>query len=240
MRTSAINLDAADVGSLQHAPPQTILEWAAARFPGEIAVSSSFQTQGVPLLHIIATRVPDLPVLFVDTGYHFPETIAFRDHLVKQWNLNLVVLKGDPSHGSETGQGGQPLYLTDPDLCCEIRKVVPVREAMRRYRAWISGIRRDQSSVRAQAEVVEVSAEGRMRIHPMLEWTQADVDRYMAEHDLPRHPLTDRGYTSIGCAPCTCPPLRGADPRSGRWQGTGKTECGLHTHLRDLPKEKHP
>jgi phosphoadenosine phosphosulfate reductase len=186
---------------------------------------------------MIATIVPDLPVLFVDTGYHFPETIAFRDQLVDMWNLAVVVLKNDAAFGAESMQNGQPLYLTNPDLCCEIRKVTPMRKAMHRYQAWISGIRRDQSNARAQADVIEVTTEGRTRIHPLLEWTQADVDRYMILHDLPKHPLMERGYTSIGCAPCTCPPLRGGDSRSGRWQGTGKTECGLHTHLRGVSKE---
>jgi phosphoadenosine phosphosulfate reductase len=111
-----------------------------------------------------------------------------------------------------------------------------MREAMARYRALVSGIRRDQSAVRAQAQIVEATSEGRLRIHPLLDWNHADIEQYIETHDLPRHPLSERGYTSIGCLPCTRPPSIATDLRSGRWIGTGKTECGLHTKLRDLPK----
>lgn len=224
--------------SLSSASPQDILKWAASHFFGDIAVSSSFQTQSVPLLHMIAITTPELPVLFIDTGYHFPETIAFRDHLARVWNLNLVIIKGSATAADTELHAGQPLYRTNPDLCCDTRKVAPMRAAMHRYPTLISGIRRDQSAIRAEAQVVETSGEGRVRVHPLLEWTQADVDRYAKRHDLPEHPLRAIGYTSIGCSPCTRPPGTGADQRSGRWQGTGKTECGLHTTLRDLPRGK--
>ncbi|CAK0738164.1 Adenosine 5'-phosphosulfate reductase [Gammaproteobacteria bacterium] len=223
--------------TLKEKSPQEILEWAAKNFPNEIAASSSFQTQSVPLLHMIASTVPQLPILFIDTGYHFPETIAFRDRLVHSWNLNLEVLTVRNSMEEGLWYANQPLYLTNPDLCCEIHKVAPMREAMRRYRVWISGIRRDQSHTRAKADIVEVSKENRIRIHPMLEWTQSDVQQYVRNHGLPEHPLDVLGYVSIGCAPCTRPPLTGGGLRSGRWQGTGKTECGLHTHLRDVSKK---
>lgn len=215
-------------------PAAEILRWAWEQFPaGTLAVSSSFQTQSVPLLHLIATTVPELPVLFVDTGYHFPETLHFRDRLVSDWGLRLRVLRAAPESALETRQ---PLYLTNPDLCCEIRKVQPVQQAMTEYRGWISGIRRDQSATRAEARVIEAALGGLVRIHPLLAWTHADVTRYMAEHQLPAHPLRARGYTSIGCLPCTRPPIVGGDLRSGRWQGQGKTECGLHTTLRGSPK----
>jgi phosphoadenosine phosphosulfate reductase len=222
--------------SLADASPQEILTWAASSFYGDIAVSSSFQTQSVPLLHMIATTAPNLPILFIDTGYHFPETIAFRDHLARRWDLRLEILKANPILGDSAPPGGQPLYMTNPDLCCDTHKVAPLREAMRRYPVLVSGIRRDQSEVRAEAQVVEATGAERVRIHPLLDWTHADVARYAKTHNLPQHPLTVRGYTSIGCLPCTRPPAIGADLRSGRWQGTGKTECGLHTKLRDLSK----
>jgi phosphoadenosine phosphosulfate reductase len=222
---------------LEDASAQEILLWAAASFAGHIAVSSSFQTQSVPLLHMLATTAPQLPVLFLDTGYHFPETIAFRDRLVRKWSLNLEVLRAGDTSAEASPAGGPPLYVTNPDLCCDIHKVAPMRAAMGRYRALISGIRGDQSAVRAQAQIVETNREGRVRIHPLLDWTQADVERYAKAHDLPRHPLSERGYASIGCLPCTRPPVVATDLRSGRWGGTGKTECGLHTILRDLPED---
>lgn len=224
-------------GSLTGASPGEILAWAQSNFSGKIAVSSSFQTQSIPLLHLVATHAPELPILFLDTGYHFPETISFREKLMRMWNLNLKVLRAGSTGIAASSTSGPPLYLTDPDLCCDINKVAPMREAMDRYRVLISGIRRDQSAVRAQARVVETNSEGRMRIHPLLDWTHADVEHYITTHSLPRHPLSERGYTSIGCLPCTRAPVVVTDLRSGRWMGTGKTECGLHTKLRDLPKD---
>lgn len=222
---------------LAKAPTDEVLRWAVRTFPDDIAMSSSFQTQSVPLLHMVAITVPQLPVLFLDTGYHFPETIAFRDHLVRIWDLNLVVLKGDAGPAEGLDSSGSPLYLTNPDMCCNLRKVVPMRQAVVAYRGWISGIRRDQAQSRANAQVVEAVAERRCRIHPMLDWTHDDVNHYIAAHELPEHPLSAIGYASIGCAPCTRPPLPGGDLRSGRWVGSGKTECGLHTILRKPSEE---
>ena len=224
--------------SLESASPQEILVWAENAFSGEIAMSSSFQTQSVPLLHMVSSSYPQLPILFIDTGYHFPETIAFRDRLVDSLGLNLVILKGEQQMEDGAFQVGKPLYLTNPDLCCHIRKVEPMRKAIGNYRAWISGIRRDQSATRARIRVVENTGEQHIRIHPMINWSQADVQRYITQNDLPEHPLGARGFISIGCAPCTRPPLLGEDPRSGRWVGAGKTECGLHTTLRDSTEEE--
>lgn len=205
---------------------------AAQSFYDLIAVSTSFQTQSLPLLHLISRHLSSAKVLFVDTGYHFPETLAFRNQVVEMLSLNLRVVRADEGATSDLNSAREPLYRTNPDLCCELNKIQPVRAAMGEYRAWISGIRRDQSAVRAQAREIEKTTEGITRIHPMLDWTQADIEAYIREHNLPRHPLDARGYTSIGCRPCTRPPLIGGDLRSGRWAGTGKTECGLHTQLR--------
>lgn len=223
--------------SLEKAQTEEVLKWALKAFPDEIAMSSSFQSQSLPLLHIVANTLPQLPILFLDTGYHFPDTIAYRDHLTQIWDLNLVILRAEPGQDDSVHQGSRPLYLTNPDLCCSLHKVAPMRSAVARYRAWISGIRRDQAASRANARVVEVMEDRRIRIHPMLNWTQQDIQRYIEEHKLPEHPLSARGYTSIGCAPCTRPPLPGGDLRSGRWTGTGKTECGLHSTLRDSATE---
>ena len=218
---------------LDQASTEAVLDWAMGAFAGDIAISSSFQTQSVPLLHMVARTVPELPVLFLDTGYHFPQTIAFRDRLVEQWNLNLVVVEAAADCDMALPADDSPLYLTDPSRCCELYRVEPMRRAMRDYTAWISGIRRDQSAARRDARVVECTAQGFYRVHPMLGWDHGAVQDYLKTHALPEHPLTAQGYTSIGCAPCTCPPVSPDDMRSGRWSNHNKTECGLHTVLRE-------
>lgn len=226
-----------EIDSLAGAHPSDILSWAVEHFGGRIAASSSFQTQSVPLLHMISRVTPDLPVVFLDTGFHFPETLAFRDRLVEEWGLNLRIAKPGQPHEGFILRHGPDLYRRDPDLCCYVNKVEPMRRAMQGLDAWISGVRRDQTAERSGVEVVERRDEGPVRIHPLAAWTEHDVWQYMADHDLPEHPLLAKGYLSIGCAPCTRPVLEGQDPRSGRWAGTEKTECGLHTVLRTAPTE---
>lgn len=214
---------------LADASADEILLRAWTEFGPDVAVSSSFQTQSVPLLHMIARVVPALPVIFLDTGYHFPETLEFRDRLVREWGLNLRIAGARIGRSEFIRSHGDDLYRRDPDLCCYINKVEPMREAVAGLRAWISGIRRDQTVERSAARVVELDATGMVRVHPLLEWTGADVATYMAVHELPMHPLAARGYPSVGCAPCTSPVSSEEDPRAGRWRGTAKTECGLHT-----------
>lgn len=231
------DLPVMDIDSLnarfEEAPAEDTIRWAAATFLPDIALSSSFQTQSLPLLHLVSRVAPDMPILFLDTGYHFAETLAFRDHLVQKWGLNVRNLR---RQSTEDGAGpGADLYRTDPDLCCHINKVEPMRLAVAGLRAWISGIRRDQSPTRRTIRVVEQTPEGLVRVHPMATWTSRDVFAYIAEHHLPTHPLLTRGYRSIGCAPCTRPASPEGDERSGRWAGQQKTECGLHTQLRGVP-----
>lgn len=213
---------------LQGAGPERIVRWAVDTFAPGIAMSSSFQTQSLPLLHIVSRVAPGLPVLFLDTGYHFPETLAFRDRLVRDWGLEVTNLRRRPSERPATD-----LYRTDPDLCCHIHKVEPMRLATRDLDAWISGIRRDQSATRSGISTVEATESGLVRVHPLADWTSHDVFRYIADHDLPVHPLFSEGYVSVGCAPCTRPVTIDAGERSGRWAGQDKTECGLHLDLRD-------
>lgn len=213
--------------------PGEILSWVQDRFGDGAVLTSSFQTQSLPLLHLVALHTPDLPILFLETGYHFPETLDFRDRLVENWNLNVVNLHGDKRAEYAAQQGHTPLYATDPDRCCHINKVQPLDEALEGRDAWVSGIRRDQSEARADAQLVERTPEGILRIHPLLEWTDDDVDAYIRRYNLPHHPLTEEGYESIGCAPCTEPPADGDDGRAGRWSEHDKTECGLHTDLRE-------
>jgi phosphoadenosine phosphosulfate reductase len=175
---------------------------------------------------------PGLPVIFLDTGFHFPETLEFRDRLVREWGLNLRVYRAAGGRDEFLQRHGPDLYRRDPDLCCFVNKVEPMQRAMAGLDAWISGIRRDQSPERASVKVVERTAQGVVRVHPMARWTGRDVWRYIHEHDLPDHPLTAAGYLSVGCAPCTRPVTLGEGERAGRWRGFAKTECGLHTLLR--------
>jgi phosphoadenosine phosphosulfate reductase len=175
-----------------------------------------------------------LPVLFIDTGFHFPETLAFKDEIVKQWDLDLVELRGE--HGSAERQAeiyGPKLYERDPDRCCQINKVEPLQPALEGYDGWISGLRRDQSPLRAQTPIVEAqmlrSGSEILKVHPLARWTKEQVAGYVREHEIPTHPLLEKGFASIGCWPCTRAVRNGEAERDGRWDGLGKTECGIHT-----------
>lgn len=221
-------LDIAQINAQFHAAsPQEILCWAWETFGEGVSATSSFQTQSVPLLHMLARVTPEMPVLFLDTGFHFPETLAFRDRLVREYGLRLRSLYPAMGHEGFQHQYGD-LYRRDPNLCCYINKVEPLKRAMRDLRAWVSGIRRDQTAERSQAEIISLQADGTYKICPLLAWTRQNILAYVYEYDLPEHPLRARGYLSIGCAPCTRPVLDGQDERAGRWAGQNKTECGLH------------
>ncbi|WP_456428588.1 phosphoadenylyl-sulfate reductase [Rhodocaloribacter sp.] len=226
MDASALDMPALNL-RFEGASPETILGWAWRTFGPEIAATSSFQTQSVPLLHMIARVAPEMPVFFLDTGFHFAETLAFRDRLRERFGLNVVALTPEDGHEAFRRRHGD-LYRRDPDLCCFINKVEPLERAMKGMRAWISGIRRDQTLHRAATPIVSLGPEGRVKVCPLAGWTRRDVWRYLHDHELPEHPLLKKGYLSIGCAPCTQPVADGADERAGRWAGREKTECGLH------------
>jgi phosphoadenosine phosphosulfate reductase len=212
---------------LAGSPPEEVLRWATATFGDEVVASSSFQTQSVPLLHMISRCCPGLPVLFLDTGFHFPETIAFRDQLVKALGLNLRVLHCRIERDAFMRCYGT-LYRSDPDLCCYLNKVEPLARALAGQKAWIAGIRRDQTAARRATRVLELGADRVYKISPLAAWTAGQVDAYVRAHGLPVHPLTPQGYASIGCKPCTRAIAPGADSRAGRWADSTKTECGIH------------
>lgn len=211
--------------------PQEILSWAAAIYTPDIALTSSFQTDSMPLLHMVHQICPELHILFIDTGYHFWETLIFREMLERTWELHVVDLHPDKTWGVFRRRFRKELPAQDPNLCCYIHKVHPMQQAMKGLRAWISGIRRDQTPERASARILEMQRDGRIKINPLLNWTGEQVRDYINSHQLPVHPMLERGYRSIGCAPCTRPVATGEDERSGRWAGRGKRECGLHTAL---------
>ncbi|MCZ7542749.1 MAG: phosphoadenylyl-sulfate reductase [Anaerolineae bacterium] len=214
-------------------PAEDILAWAWATLGPDVAVSSSFQTQSVPLLYLVSQVCPEMPVIFVDTGFHFPETLAFRDELQARYNLNIVVARPAIEKSQMLQQYGEGLYRRDPDLCCYLHKVEPMQRAIAGLRGWISGVRRDQTAHRATLRVIEAQPGRPLKIHPLLNWTRRDLWRFINAHDLPAHPLFAQGYLSVGCAPCTRPVTPGEDERAGRWEGADKTECGLHVDLID-------
>jgi phosphoadenosine phosphosulfate reductase len=227
-----VSLDAHRLSeAFEDATPVDILKWTWRTFGDRAAATSSFQSQSVPLLHMIATEVPGMPVLFLDTGFHFPETLAFRDRLARDLGLNLRVLRTELGHRGFRKRYGQ-LHRHNPDLCCRLNKVRPLHAAMRDYDAWVTGIRRDQTPQRRTAPIVtppdDVPYESTYKVCPLATWTSRDVWTYVNEHDLPSHPLLRDGYFSIGCAPCTRRVEDGEAPRAGRWAGRQKTECGLH------------
>jgi phosphoadenosine phosphosulfate reductase len=208
-------------------PPEEILRWASATFGADVVASSSFQTQSMPLLHMISRACPGIPVLFLDTGFHFPETIAFRDQVVAALGLNLRVLYCRIERDAFMRCYGT-LYRSDPDLCCYLNKVEPLARALAGQKAWIAGIRRDQTATRSATPVFALGDDRVYRISPLAAWTSEQVDAYIERHGLPVHPLTHQGYASIGCKPCTRAIAPGTDPRAGRWPGSDKTECGIH------------
>ncbi len=211
--------------------PQEIIQWAVNEFAPEIAMSTSFQTQSMPLLHMVTHIKPDIKIFFLDTGYHFWDTLIFRERIQHEWNLNVVDLYRDSRWDHFARQNVRSLPLQDPNLCCYIYKVQPMQKALSGLKAWISGIRRDQTPERAHAQILELQDDGLLKVNPLLNWTKRDVQTYMADHQLPIHPLYEHGYRSIGCAPCTVAVGMHDNDRAGRWAGRGKTECGLHTDM---------
>jgi phosphoadenosine phosphosulfate reductase len=196
-------------------------------FPGRIALVSSFGADSAALLHMVAGIDPRTPVAFIDTGRHFPETLAYRDELCARLGLKNVVVAGPDPATLAAEDPKRFLFASDPDRCCEIRKVLPLAKALEGYEAWITGRKGFQSATRARAPLFEAEGE-RVKVNPLVGWSASDILAYLREAGLPPHPLVARGYPSIGCAPCTSAVRPGEDSRAGRWRGRGKTECGIH------------
>ncbi len=235
-------LDVLDVAEtdrvMEGAHPEAILRWAWDTFGPRVAASSSFQTYSVPLLHMIARAAPRMTVFFLDTGFHFPETLEFRDRLSREFGLNVRTLAPEMGHAGFRREYGD-LYERDPDRCCAINKVEPLERARRGLAAWVSGIRRDQTATRQGTPVFSQLPDGTYKLCPLAAWGRERVRRYAELHGLPEHPLAAFGYASIGCAPCTRPVGPDEEERDGRWAGLTKTECGLHLE-RLTPKPAVP
>ena len=216
----------------EDARPAEIVQWALAEsgLVG-VALASAFQAEGTCVMHM-ATRVrPDVPVLFLETGFHFAETLTFKQELTERLGLNVVELRGAYTPETQQEAFGPRLFERAPERCCEINKVQPMLEALRGREGWVTAFRRDSSPTRANAPIVDryelESGAWIVKVNPVATWTRRDTWAYLREHALPHNPLYDLGYGSIGCAPCTRMPFPGEHEREGRWAGLSKWECGI-------------
>ena len=204
---------------LETRPATAAIAWAWDRFGADVVLAASFQD--CVLIDLVAQVAPEIEVSFLDTGYHFAETLWYVEQVRKRYDLHLTVIGPDLPADDR--------WLTDPDGCCAVRKVAPLARALEGRQAWMSGLRRDDAPSRAKTPVVTYDVgRGLVKVNPIALWSDLDVEGYVRDRGLPVHPLADRGYASIGCWPCTRPVADSEDPRAGRWAGTDKTECGLH------------
>jgi phosphoadenosine phosphosulfate reductase len=220
---------AAEVNSrLENASAAHIADWAVATFGKRLIVASSMQDTILP--HLFGERLPGVEILFLETGYHFPETIATRDEAARRFPITIVNAMPKQTVAEQDAQFGAKLHDRDPNLCCAMRKVEPLERSLAGYHAWVTGARRVDAITRAEMPVVQWDAKhGLVKINPLALWSDAQMEQYQVEHDVPRNPLVAQGYPSIGCLPCTRAVKPGEDARAGRWAGQDKTECGIHT-----------
>jgi phosphoadenosine phosphosulfate reductase len=216
----------------EHEVPSEILRWTLVDSDMErVAVASSFQAEGTCVIDMAVKLRPDVPILFLETGFHFAETLAFKEQLTDRLGLNVVDLVGEYTNGSQAVEFGERLYERDPDTCCRINKVEPFSEALHGFDAWTTALRRDSSPSRASIPIVEQYCldPGRfiVKVNPVANWTRREAWDYLRENDLPHNPLYDLGYAQVGCAPCTRSVFLGEDERAGRWDGSQKVECGI-------------
>lgn len=212
---------------------QATLVEAVRAFGDRLILACSLGPEDIVLIDMLSKIRPETPVFFIDTGFHFPETLALKDRILARYpQLRLEIVRPLLSLESQADKHGERLYERAPDTCCAIRKIEPLNRVLSTYKAWITGMRREQAPTRADIGVVQWdSRRGMVKFNPLAAWTDKQIWAYIVEHKLPYNPLHDQGYPSIGCSPlqCTTQVAPGADPRSGRWSGQGKTECGLHT-----------
>jgi phosphoadenosine phosphosulfate reductase len=209
------------------ATAEQVLGWAAQTFGTSMIVASNMQD--AVLVDLAATALPGVEVLFLETGYHFAETIGTRDAVAHVHDVTIVDARAARSVAEQDAEFGKDLWARDPNACCAMRKVEPLTRTLAGYDAWVTGVRRVEAPTRAGTPLVTYDEKfGLVKVNPLAAWSDDDMDAYIAAHGILVNPLVAEGYPSIGCAPCTAKPVPGADPRSGRWAGTGKIECGLH------------
>jgi phosphoadenosine phosphosulfate reductase len=216
---------------LSAASPQEILRWAVDRFHPRLMMATAFGAEGCCIIHMLAGIEPGVTMINLDTGYQFPETLALRERIKERYGIEVEYVRPDQTVAEYEAEHGGPLHGHRPDQCCHDRKILPLRKAVQRIapRAWISAIRKDQTTDRGQAAVVQWDAKFQLvKVNPLLNWTKKEVWGFIVKHDVPYNPLHNEGYPSIGCWPCTRAVQPGEDDRAGRWAGKVKKECGLH------------
>lgn len=217
-------------GRLETATPHEILQWAVAEFAPKLTMATAFGPEGMVIIHMLSKIDKTVPIFNLDTGYQFQETLDLRDRVLEKYGIDIELRKPETTVAEYEKQHGGPLYESNPDKCCFDRKIQTLQRSAVGMYAWMSGIRRDQSADRARASIVGWDKKfGLVKVSPLANWTKKDVWNLITKEDVPYNPLHDQGYTSIGCKPCTRAVLFGEDERAGRWSGTAKTECGLHT-----------
>lgn len=221
---------------LESASPQEILRWALQTYGSKLTMATAFGAEGCVLLDMLAKLRDETglagDIFNLDTGYQFPQTLALRAKIEKKYGYAIRSIQPSPEAKNTLGPAGEPLYKTDPNLCCYLRKVAPLDQAVAGYDAWITAIRRDQTPERAATAIVGPDPQFPLvKINPLANWTKEQVWEYIRAHDVPYNPLYEQGFPSIGCWPCTKPAAPGQDERAGRWSGTEKRECGLHLNL---------
>jgi phosphoadenosine phosphosulfate reductase len=215
--------------SLEGAHPEQVLRWAADRWPHAVALATGFGAEGCVLVDIVGRLRLPIRVFTLDTGYLFPETLTLWSRLEQRYGLSIEAVRPAPAAGEADAINGAPLHASNPDRCCFLRKVEPLQRFLDGRPAWVTAIRREQSPTRQLASVVELDRRfGLLKVNPLVSWTSQDVADHIRAFAVPTHPLHERGYTSIGCEPCTSPVSTGEASRAGRWRGSEKTECGLH------------
>ncbi|MCA1296228.1 phosphoadenylyl-sulfate reductase [Paenibacillus sp. alder61] len=213
---------------LESATPQEVIAWAVETFPN-ITFACSFGAEDVVIVDMLQKISPSTDVFYLDTDFHFKETYETRDAMAERYNLDFVRVSPEITPEEQAERYGDELWKSDPNACCNIRKVEPLTRILSQYDAWITGIRRDQAPTRANAKKIEYDVKfGLVKFNPLASWTSEDVWNYIRENDVLYNPLHDRNYPSIGCEHCTRQVMPGEDPRAGRWAGSEKTECGLH------------
>jgi len=231
-------IDTVHLNDLESRSAEEVLDvLLAGRSASSACLTCSFQAEDIIVLHLLLKRIPDIPVLFLETGYHFAATYEFRDQLAREWNLNLINVLPRQTVRQQESQFGI-LYREDPTKCCQLRKVEPLMQALEPYEVWFTGLRREQAPTRKNLRKAEdhrlPSGKSLLKVSPLADWTWAQVWEYTGAHRLSYLPQYDQGYASIGCEPCTAVPDDPSNPRSGRWGGK-KIECGIHTFSRPAP-----
>ncbi len=222
---------------LEEETPREILRWAVDEFFPDMTLGCSFGgPSGLVLVDLIAQIEPRVEVFYIDTDFLFPETYETRDRIIERYGIQPVAYKSQLTPEAQAAKYGDALWLSNPDLCCGVRKVEPNRRALAGKRAWVSGLRRDQATSRRDTPVVQwINQFELVKVNPLVRWTEADVWAYIVKHEVPYNPLHDQNYPSLGCTYCTKPVQAGDDPRSGRWQGQDKVECGIHLDGEPVP-----